>query len=151
MNNVNLKLPIIEGIYDIHPLIEPAASLFETALLFMLLTLLICMSIYIIWKYFYSRKAIAIRKTTQLRVDHSRNKINSHDAAYQLCQIMTQGLKLKHLGKYTLLPEKLKSKSEKWGVFINAISTLRYASNNGMKPEINSLFDDSLYWLKIWP
>lgn len=151
MSTTTISLPIIEGIYDIQPLAEPALSFFETALIVVGLLSVICLSIFLIWKYFFSTKAVSKRRLIKLRVNYSENNLTPHDAVYLLCQIMTQGLKLNHIGEDTLLPEKLSSKKEKWLLFIKEISVLRYAKTNSKKYNINSLINESLYWLKRWP
>jgi len=151
MSTTTISLPIIEGIYDIQPLAEPALSFFETALIVVGLLSVICLSIFLIWKYFFSTKAVSKRRLIKLRVNYSENNLTPHDAVYLLCQIMTQGLKLNHIGEDTLLPEKLSSKKEKWLLFIKEISVLRYAKTNSEKNNINNLLKESLYWLKRWP
>ena len=106
---------------------------------------------YLTWKALYSKKSIAKRKIKQLRNKHAENKINIHDAIYQLCLITKQGLKLKKLNKDTLLPDKLTSKKQQWQNFIKEISILRYKNNTESDTDINKLFSDSLFWLKVWP
>ena len=150
MGTSTISLPIIEGIYDIQPLAEPALSFFETALIVTGLLSVICLSIFLIWKYFFSNKAISKHRLVKLRLNFSENNLSPHDTVYLLCQIMTQGLKLNHLGEDTLLPDKLSSKKEKWSLFIKEISVLRYAKSNSKKNNINSLINESLYWLKRW-
>ncbi len=151
MNQKTSTLKKIDGIYDIQPLIEPALSLLETALLSLLLISLISLILYFTWKVLYSKKSIAKSKIKKLRDKHSENKINTHDAIYQLCLITKQGLKLKKLNNDTLLPDKLTSKKQQWQSFIKDISILRYKNNSESHIDINQLFSDSLFWLKVWP
>ncbi len=151
MKPETITLQKIDGIYDIQPLIAPALSLLETALLSLLLTFLISLILYFTWIALYSKKSIAKNKIKKLRHKHSENKINTHDAIYQLCLITKQGLKLKKLNKDTLLPNKLTSKEQQWQSFIKDISILRYKNNTDSHIDINKLFSDSLFWLKVWP
>jgi len=151
MNKKTDTLQIIEGIYDIQPLTEPALSLLEKILLLSLLALFISLTVYFIWHILYSNKAIARRDIKELRNKFRNNKINSHDAIYQLCFITRKGLKLKNLNKHSSLPEKISSKNKQWQYFINNISTLRYQKTQKENVKINKLFSDSLFWLKIWP
>lgn len=146
-----ISLPKVEGIYDIQPLAEPALSFFETALIISGTLIIIGLCLFLIWKYFFSLKAASQRKLIKLRSNYSENNLSAHDAIYQLCQILTQGLKLNYLGEDTLLPEKLISKQEEWSLFIKEISAQRYAKTNNAKYDINNLVNQSLYWLKRWP
>jgi len=151
MGKPTISLPKIEGIYDIQPLPEPALSFFETVIIVVGSLSIVCLSIFLIWKYFFSIKAVSKRRLIKLRLNYSENRLSEHDAIYLLCQIMTQGLKLNYLGEDTLLPEKLTPKKEKWSLFIKEISVLRYAKVNSAKNDIKSLINESLYWLKHWP
>lgn len=151
MNQETITLQKIDGIYDIQPLIEPALSLLETTLISLLLLLLISLTLYFAWKALYSKKSIAKHKIKALHNKYLENKINSHDAIYQLCLITKQGLKLKKLNKDTLLPDKLTSKKQQWQSFIKDISILRYKNNTETDIDINKLFSDCLFWLKVWP
>ena len=151
MTQESITLQKIDGIYDIQPLIEPALSLLETTLLSLLLISLIFLILYLTWKTLYSKKSIAKRKIKELCNKHAENKINNHDAIYQLCLITKQGLKLKNLNKDTLLPDKLTSKKQQWQDFIQDISILRYKNSTESDVDINKLFSDSLFWLKVWP
>lgn len=151
MKQETITLQKIDGIYDIQPLIAPALSLLETVLLSLLLISLVNLILYFTWKALYSKNSIAKRKIKKLRDKHSDNKINTHDAIYQLCLITKQGLKLKKLNSDTLLPDKLSSKKQLWQSFIKDISILRYKNNSESHVDINKLFSDSLFWLKVWP
>lgn len=151
MKQETITLQKIDGIYDIQPLVEPALSLLETVLLSLLLMSLISLILYFTLKALCSKKSIAKRKIKELRNKHAENKINNHDAIYQLCLITKQGLKLKKLNQDTLLPNKLISKKQQWQDFIKDTSILRYKNNTESHVDINKLFSDSLFWLKVWP
>lgn len=151
MNQETITLQKIDGIYDIQPPIESALSLLETSLLSLLLISLVSLIVYLTWKALYSKKSIAKRKINDLRNRHAENRINNHDAIYQLCLITKQGLKLKKLNKDTLLPNELTSKKQEWQNFIKDLSTLRFKNNAASDIDINKLFSDSLFWLKVWP
>ena len=145
------KLPIIEGIYDIQALNEPALSLFETALCSISLITFISIISYVIWINLYSKKAIAKREIKILQSKYLQNKINEHDAIYQLCLITKQGLKLKNLNNDVFLPLKLTSKNKQWKNFITNITNKRYQNQRKSTVEMHKLFSDSLFWLKVWP
>lgn len=151
MSDETTTLKMIDGIYDIQPPVRPALSVFETTLLLLVFIILISLIIYFIWKTFYSPKKRAQRKIKKLRAQYSENKITSHDVVYRLCFILRQGLKLSYLGQKTLLPEKLIAKKEDWTAFTKNISTLRYKNKDKSQQDIDTLFKNSLFWLKIWP
>lgn len=151
MNNETITLKMIDGIYDIQPPIHPALSGFETTLLILVFMIFISLVIYFIWKILFSAKGRAKRKIKKLHLKYSESKINSHDVIYQLCFILRQGLKLNYLGQNTFLPEQLTEKKEDWANFTKNISTLRYKNKGKSQEDINTLFENSLFWLKVWP
>lgn len=151
MNKQTNTLEIIDGIYDIQPLAEPAFSFLETTLLSLLFLSLASLILYILWKNFYSKRAIAKREVKQLHKKYRKNKANSHDTIYQLCVIIKQGLKLKNLNNEVFLPKKLTAKSKQWEAFIEEISFLRYQNSEKKQIELEKLFSESLFWLKVWP
>jgi len=151
MSDETITLKMIDGIYDIQPPVRPALSGFETTLLLLAFIILISLIIYFIWKTFYSPNKRAQRKIKSLNIKYLENKMTSHDVIYRLCFILQQGLKLNYLGQNTLLPEKLIAKKEDWTVFTTNISTLRYKNKDKSQQDIDTLFKNSLFWLKIWP
>ena len=151
MNDEIITLKMIDGIYDIQPPVRPTLSGFETTLLMLVFIIFISLIIYFIWKTFYSSRKRAQRKIKKLHVQYLKNTITSHDVIYRLCFILQQGLKLHYLGQNTLLPEKLIAKKEDWTAFTKNISTLRYKNKGKSQQDINTLFENSLFWLKVWP
>ena len=151
MKSQTNTLEIIDGIYDIQPLTEPALSLFEIALFSISLIIFISFISTILWKYLYSKKAIAKRKIKTLQKKYQLNGINEHDAIYQLCLITKQGLKLKNLNSNVFLPHKLASEKQKWQNFIINITNKRYQKKTKSTIDMHKLFSDSLFWLKVWP
>jgi hypothetical protein len=104
-----------------------------------------------IWKLFYSSKAKAKRKINKLHIEYSEKNINAHDTIYQLCFILSKGLKLYHLREDTCLPIKSAENKKEWASFTKRISILRYKNNTTSPSDINKLFIESLYWLRSWP
>ena len=151
MSNYSNSLPIIEGIYDIQPPAVPALSLLETSLLVLLFSSLLIIIFYIFWKNLFSKKTIAKRNLKKLQYKYHNNDISQHDAVYQLCQITKNGLKLKNINKEACLPKKLLLRQKQWHQFIDHISDLRYKENNEKNVNIDKLFMDVLFWLKVWP
>lgn len=148
MNIENIKLEKIEGIYDIQVMLPAAFSGVE-----LLLGTVIFMSLtaYLFWQVYYSRKGIAKREIKRLQNLYHKNEITEHDAIYQLCSHLQNGLKLKQLKIDTVLPEKLTTHSNKWLKFKQNISNLRYKTNSEQSLKLDPVFKDSLFWLKLWP
>lgn len=144
-------LQIVDGIYDIQPLPIPAASLLETTLLTILFITICSIAFYFIWNVLFSNKAIAKRKIHQLNKSHLTNNINSHAAVFRLCHITKQALKLKNLNKDTPLPKTIESHINRWEEFLGNLSALRYKKSSDKTINLDQLFIDALFWIKIWP
>ena len=151
MNHDILTLEKIDGIYDILPPVAPPASGFETTLLILIYMASISVIVYFTWKYLFSTRGRAKRNIKKLHLKYSANEINSHDAVYQLCYLLSQGLKINQLGKNTLLPKKIIHNKQEWLDFTKRISTLRYENKEKLNSDVIILFKDSLFWLKMWP
>lgn len=151
MNNKNIILKKIEGIYDIQPPTEPGLNSLEQSLLVFLLILTISLSLYFIWKLLYSNKAIAKRKLNENYKRYTTTKINGRDAVYQFILATKQGLEINSINEDTPLPNKLSSKNKQWQAFIEESSSLRYKQNTPSNIDINKLYLDCLLWLKVWP
>ncbi len=150
MSKENTNLSIVEGIYDIQPIYPPPLSLLEISIYVSFIILFVSTIIYLTWKYFYSNKAIAKRNIITLKKNYLRQNISSHIAIYQLCKIIMLGLHLNSLGENTLISKKLLHKQKKWLIFTRELSLLRYSKNEIKTDKLNAIFEQSLYWLKIW-
>lgn len=148
MNNDTITLKIINGIYDINPIIKLPISFFESSLLVIVFVLLICITIYLIWKFVFSKKAIAIQKIKYLQTQYKNNTINTHNTIYQLCSILRDGLDINKISKQTTLPNKASLNKYKWNAFSEEMSVLRY--KNKSESDITHLFKESVFWLKNW-
>lgn len=151
MNNKPIKIDVIDGIYDIEPLIQPAMSRFELTFLSLLILLVISILFYYTWKLFYSSKGIAKRKIKRLHKDFSQGKISDHDVVYQASSILLDGLKLNYINKDTLLPDKLIIYKSEWKTFNKNLSYLRYSKHDNSSLETSALINDCAFWLKKWP
>ena len=76
---------------------------------------------------------------------------NLHDTVYELSLSLRNGLKIKNINASTSLPPQLTSKKTQWDNFVNEMHLLRYKEHTSIEINIDSLFDESLFWLKIWP
>lgn len=148
MSIEDIKLEKVEGIYDIQVVVP---AIFSGIELLIGIIIFIILTSYLFWRVFYSRKGIAKRQIKKLQNLYHENEISEHDAIYQLCSHLQQGLKLKQLKTDTALPEKLTTHSNKWLEFKRNISNLRYKTNSEHELNLNTIFSDSLFWLKVWP
>ena len=148
MNSENIILEKVDGLYDIQPLIPPSFSAVE---IFLIVLIFLIFTAYIIWRIFYSRKGRAKREIKKLQHLYQDKKINAHDTAYQLCLYLQDGLNLKQLKIDTAIPAKIINYKNKWSDFTQKISKLRYEKNDHDKSELDKVFIDSLFWLKVWP
>jgi len=148
MSIEDIKLEKIEGIYDIQAL---SPALFSAAEILLATFLFISLITYIIWRVYYSRKGLAKRQIKKLQHLYDKNEISEHDAIYQFCSHLQQGLKLKQLKADTALPEKLTTHANKWLEFKRNISNLRYKTNSEHQLKLGTIFTDSFFWLKVWP
>ena len=148
MSIEDIKLKKIDGIYDIQDLLPAVFSGLE---LLLGITILIILISYFFWRVFYSRKGTAKRKIIKLQHLYYKNKISEHDAVYQLCSHLQQGLKLKQLKTDTNLPETITTHAKKWLEFKKNISNLRYKKNSEHELNLNTIFSESLFWLRVWP
>lgn len=151
MDNEIKTLQIVDGIYDIQPLPIPAASLLEIALSTILFITVCSVVFYFIWKLLFSRKAIAKRKIHQLNKNHLTNNINSHEAVFRLCHITKEALRLKNLNKNTPLPKTIEPHINRWEEFLDNVSVLRYEKSSNKTINLDQLFIETLFWIKIWP
>lgn len=150
MNSDSISLQIIDGIYDIHPIVKPEHSLVEATLMSFIVFFIISLSIYIAWNVFFSKKSISKRKIKILKSQHINKEISLHDTAYELCLILRNGLGIKNIDTKIQLPLQLTSNKIKWDRFVEEIDLLRYKDTSSTT-NIETLFDESLFWLKAWP
>ena len=143
-----IALQKIDGIYDIQPIITPAFSTFELSILVVMFFLLTAVNIYLLWRFVFSRRAKSKRKIHKLQQKYSQNIISTHDAIYDLCQILGKGLKQKQLN-INCPPEKnIKDGKPRWNIFIERLSNSRYKKESNTPFDIAPLFEESLFWLK---
>lgn len=151
MNSDAIRLKIADGIYDIYPPVDPGLSTIETGIISIIVIIAVSAIVYIIWSQLYSVKGQARRNIKKLHNNYSENKVTDHDAIYQLCQLLCQGIKTNHIGINTPLPEKLALNKTEWLEFVSTLSVVRYGNNDDLPVTIDSLFKDSIRWLKLWP
>ena len=151
MNQENITLDKIEGIYDIKPPLTPELSGLENLLLLAGFIVILIPLVYFLWHLLFSNKSKIKRQIKQLSETYSKNGINTHNAVYQLCDLLRKGLKVNHISAEIVLPEKLKPYKQEWHCFADKLSLLRYTDNDAHVQDIDTLFKKSLFWLRIWP
>ena len=151
MNNESTKIQIIDGIFDIEPIMQPALSHLELTILYLFILLCISIPFYYIWKFFYSRKGFAKREIKRLSIILLQKKISHHDVIYQACSALQNGLNLKKIDNHTLLPDKLIILKPEWENFKKKLSHYRYSNEDVLSSEITTLLNDCDYWLNKWP
>ena len=138
----------MDGIYDIHSIPSPPLSTLELTVLSLLLVFLVAIIIYIINLFVFSQKAKAKRQIRLLNKKFNNNEIKSHDAVYKLCNLLSNGLDKNKIGLNTSIPEKVSKDTQRWNKFTIALSNSRYNNNTINSHDLESLFQESLYWLK---
>ena len=141
-------LQLIEGIYDIQPIIEPALSSFELAMLFIIFISFVAVNIYLVWMIIFSKRARSRREIVKLQKRYTHNIISPHDAIYELCRILRKGLEQKRLYTKTPPPKNIKGNKQRWDKFINELSDFRYDDSIDTSIDISPLFKESLFWFK---
>ena len=148
MDSKIITLQKIDGINDIQPMIAPALSTFELTVLFILLISFVAANIYLVWIFFFSRKAKSRREIVKLQKRYTHNIISPHDAIYDLCRIFRKGLEQKQLDTKTPLPKNIKGSKQRWVKFMNELSDFRYKDSSDISIDISPLFEESLFWFK---
>ena len=148
MDSKIITLQKIDGIYDIQPIITPSLSAFELSILSVLFISFITVSIYLVWIFFYSKKAKSRREIIKLQKKLKRNIISTNDAIYELCLIFRKGIDQKQLDIKTPLPKHSRGSEQRWEKFINSLSDFRYRKSSAASIDISQLFDETLFWLQ---
>lgn len=149
MNKESIQLEKLDGIFDIQPPLAPELSSLEISLILITIIITLSVVLYFAWHLFYSNKGQNKRNIKKLEKKYNDNSISEHEAVYQLCTYLKNGLKLNHIGIQTKLPANKNLNSEQWESFTNTLSDIRY--NNNSKPNLNQIFKESLHWLRVWP
>jgi hypothetical protein len=155
MKTTDITPEKIEGIYDIFSLTPPPFSTIEIFLMLLAAILFLSLVSVFFWNLFYSRKGVALREVKKLHILYTAKKINAHDAVYQLCFLLQQGLNLKQIHSNTPIPEKIEPKKASWDKFTQHLAALRYnrksAADTESEAAVETVFKDSLVWLRLWP
>ena len=148
---MDILLPKIDGIYDIQPPLAAELSNTEWFLIFFIISILFGMFFYFLWKIIYSKRNRIKRKIIQLQKSSSVNTTTPHDTVYLLSDYIRQGIGLTCLTQQTALPDQINSQQTRWSDFTKKLDQLRYQKEYTSDKELNTLFTESLYWLRNWP
>jgi len=139
----------LNGILNIEPL--PAPQINWEPVLFSAIGLLIILLVAI---FFYARyrstRGITKHKLRILHFEFEKQQIGSHDTAFQLANIMQQGLRLHALSHATELPKQLEAHQARWNTFIQNLCNARYSSHEYPKNEMQLLFSDVKFFVGLW-
>jgi len=162
---VEQDLQTVHGLLDIEPLAPPPESNIPAVMSFLVLVIFLITLTTIAVRRFNGYRSQAKRRLHRLQ-----NRVEQQDAgdasaydtntqkntAYQLARILSHGLGLNGITSSTPLPAVLDHHHERWQLFINNLSLFRFAksaskTSNSNRSNINEMFDDAFFWLKIWP
>jgi len=146
----------LEGILDIEPPAMPILYALKYNSLSIVLASLIVIALllvvaYLLWRRYFSLRAKARRRLATLQNHFNEQQLDNHYTAFQLTHILREGLSLKQLSNRTALPEKLHLHKDRWGAFIDQLSTARYSPAGHDSEQVALLFEDAVFWLRCWP
>lgn len=148
INNTPLKK--LDGIYDIQPPPIPEPGILENSLILFAIAATLSVILYLFWLINYSNKGLNKRKIKKLHKAYRDSNISSHEAIYQLCYFLQQGLQTNHISTDTELPTNLLQQKKQWLSFTNTLSDLRYKNLSNSDLNLDETFNESLYWLRVW-
>ncbi|GBE08295.1 MAG TPA: hypothetical protein ENG90_10270 [Gammaproteobacteria bacterium] len=145
----------VHGLLDIEPPVAPPESSAPVIIsAFVLIILLITLTTYAV-RHFNNSRSQAERRLRRLRNRLEQLDVSNagiyRDTAYRLAQILSDGLTINGITALTTLPPELEPHHERWQLFINDLSLLRFASSNSKITNTKQMFDDAFFWLKNWP
>ena len=146
----------LQGIIDITPPSAPwqyilEANAFSIAIAGLLTISILTLTLFILWRHFFSSKGKARQKIGKLKKHYRLRHISGKHVAFQLAQILRDALKLNQLSPRTALPSPLRHKAKRWLEFNEALSQMRYANQAETQPTITFLIDEAYFWLRHWP
>jgi hypothetical protein len=150
MNIKSIHLEKVDGIFDIQPPAIPELNNLEIGLISIAIIIATSIILYLFWQLFYSNKGQNKRKIIKLEKKFQNNTISKDKTVYQLCAYLKKGMEINHIGQQTKLPYNQKLNNKQWEIFTNTLSELRYNKNKKSNADLNQLFKESLYWLKVW-
>lgn len=152
----------LQGIADIEAPSVPITNDAELVFAGIILLLLLAAGCYRFWQRYFSRRGRARRSLSRIRTsvdkdngnakgNNKDNAVNSQLAAFQIADIMRQGLGLKQISSHIHLPFTIPALKIRWQQFEKKLSSARYAPVHLNQDELVDLIDDAQYWLQKWP
>ena len=147
---------VLEGILDIEPPAMPILyaleyNAFSIIFVSLLIIALLLLTTFFLWRRYFSVKGLARRRLSTLQNYFKKQQLENHDTAFELSNILREGLKLKQLSTRTALPEKLYLHNDRWRIFLNRLSIARYSPQRYEPEQVALLFEDAEFWLNRWP
>ena len=141
--------PTSQALVDIILPASPAAieDTYLVVLLACLATLLIV--VFIGWHQHYTR---ARHRRQLARVSRSFNSttLTTRELAYQVAQILCDGLGIQGISSATRLPAGLQHQQDIWERFASKLDSYRYAPGDPAQEGVLELITESSYWLRHW-
>ena len=147
---------VLEGILDIEPPAMPILyaleyNAFSIIFVSLIIIALLLITTYLLWRRYFSVRGIARRRLARLQHYFKKQQLEHHDTAFELSNILREGLNLKQLSNRTALPEKLHSHNDRWRTFLDRLSIARYSPKGYEPKQVALLFEDAEFWLSCWP
>jgi len=112
-------------------------------------------------RHYNSRRSQARRRLCQLRrslnsvsdINNTLGQVStdSRETAFRLARLFSVGVGINGVTSSTPLPAQIDQYHERWQRFTADLSTARYACQPGLSPNLDSLFNETLFWLRHWP
>ena len=144
----NLDKKILDGIFSIETPLEPDVSYsnFELAIY----TAIIILIGFVVWRWYFSPRNIAIRKIKRLALQYS-SALTMQPIAFAIADILRHGLNIHYLDARQSFPETNANLQSEWYQYVSSLTELRYARNKPANENSKNIFDQTIYWLKNWP
>ncbi|MEA1888573.1 MAG: hypothetical protein U9N50_02155 [Pseudomonadota bacterium] len=159
---VENTLQTVHGLLDIDPPAPPPESSIPVVVSSLALIIFLIALATIAVRHIKSYRSQAKRSLRHLRNKVAQQDIDTKiqdtnfqkETAYQLAHILARGLGVNGITSSTPLPAEMDRYHERWQLFIHKLSLSRFSSENskaGMTTNSKKMFDDAIFWLKIWP
>jgi hypothetical protein len=143
----------LTGLADIEPPAAPPEIAWSGTTITVTIVLLALILLVYYLRIRRSPQTQAQRRLNQLCRDLNKNTLEPRKALFNLAACMRFGLGLSKLISTTPLPhiarETETTHHQRWFQFVTTLSKLRYAASPPNRAEVNALFKEAKYWLRI--
>jgi len=127
----------------------PAAT-GDTYIIVLFACLLLVVLVALVSWYQHHTRGKYRRRLAQLSRSLDSSPVNTRKLAYQVAQILTDGLDIHSISSATQLPNALQQEQGAWQNFTSRLDMYRYASIQPEQYEVMVLISESSYWLRNW-